>query len=137
MLTMPISCSKTLIVWRLSYLKAIILSHSHSFCCPQMSRKPLNFATTHFIWHNKHSSFSNMFTTLWQFLHSLWFSKFFFHILSHPSRNTISIMAHSSSSDRSGKSLMSFFLGIKFQISEKLSNFCRSLLNKFIKVDMP
>lgn len=74
MLGESISRSKAFIVRALSYFEAIIVYHSHPTGSPEMSRKPLNFLTTHFIGGDEMTPLSNVFTAFWQFLHTFCFS---------------------------------------------------------------
>lgn len=113
---MSVGRSETFVVWSEGHFESIIVSHPHSSSCPEMSGKPLNFLTPHFVGSDQMSSLSDVFSAFWKFLHALCLCKIFFHVLSQPPWNSKSIVAHGSPPDRSLKGLMTFFLGVELQV---------------------
>lgn len=98
----PICRPEAFIIRGLCYLIPIILQHAHSASRPQMCRQPLYLTASKFVCHYEPSSFSNVFATPRDLLHGLCLSQLLLHIFPHLSGNPIPIVAHCSSTDRSG-----------------------------------
>lgn len=137
MLTVAIGRPEAFVVGSEGNFKAIVVDHSHPFGGPEMSGEPLNLIASHLVGTDQHSSFPDVLSALGELLHSFGFSKFLLHVFPHLSGNPESVVAHCSPSDRLRKRLVTFFLGVHFEVCQKLVDFDRSVLDKFIEIDMP
>jgi hypothetical protein len=112
----PVSRSEAFVIRCLGNFIAIMLDHSHPAGWPEMCWKPLNLTASKLICHNQSTSLSDVFTALWYFLHRFGFGQPIIHVLSHLSGNSISIVTHRPSANRSWQRLMTFLFGVEFKI---------------------